>query len=316
MTLTGNTFFFPWEAALMEWLQAHIGPLGIEIISRLSMFGEELVLIVLLGFLYWCYDKKFGRFVGLNMLMANTWNPMVKNICLRRRPYFDHAGIQILRIVEPEADIYDIAAQGYSFPSGHSAGSASVYGSLPRYKRGKKAFLAIAFIVPLLVGFSRVVVGAHYPTDVLAGWFLGAAAVFIVPWLESRIPSRPVFYAVLLATALPGLFFCRSADYFSSLGMLLGFFIAVPFEERFVDFQETRHPLRCVLRILGGIVVFIVMNKALKLPFSEEFLNSGTMPAFLVRAFRYALIVFVDFAIYPIAFRYTAKIGSTEEKAA
>jgi membrane-associated phospholipid phosphatase len=45
---------------------------------------------------------------------------MAKNIALRRRPYFDHESIHILRVVEPEADIYDIAAQGYSFPSGHS----------------------------------------------------------------------------------------------------------------------------------------------------------------------------------------------------
>jgi len=313
MTLTGNTFFFPWEATLMEWLQAHIGPLGIEIISRLSMFGEELVLIVLLGFLYWCYDKRFGCYVGLNMLVANTWNPMIKNVFLRRRPYFDHAGVDILRVVEPEADIYDIAAQGYSFPSGHSTGSAAVYGSLPRYKKGKKALFVIALIVPLLVGFSRVVVGAHYPTDVLVGWLVGVAALFIVPWLEAKMPSRPVFYAVLLLTTLPGLFYCKSADYFTSLGMLLGFFVAVPFEERFVNFETTRNPIRCVLRILGGIAVFFVLNTAFKLPFSEAFLDGGSYPALLVRALRYGAIVFVDFALYPMLFRYTARIGKKAE---
>ena len=42
MAASGNTLFFPWEVALMEWLQAHIGGAGISIISLFSMFGEEL----------------------------------------------------------------------------------------------------------------------------------------------------------------------------------------------------------------------------------------------------------------------------------
>ena len=49
MAASGNTFFFPWEVNLMEWLQAHIGGAGISIISLFSMFGEELLLVLILG---------------------------------------------------------------------------------------------------------------------------------------------------------------------------------------------------------------------------------------------------------------------------
>ncbi|MBQ9366607.1 MAG: hypothetical protein IJT83_02410, partial [Victivallales bacterium] len=118
MVATGNTFFFPWEVNLMEWLQEHIGSTGISIISFFSMFGEEILLVLFLGFIYWCYDKKLGRTMGLTAIMGLTWNAMAKNIALRRRPTFDHENIKILRVVEPEADISTISAQGYSFPSG------------------------------------------------------------------------------------------------------------------------------------------------------------------------------------------------------
>lgn len=52
--------------------------IGTKIVSFITMFGEELVMIAVLGFLYWCYDKKFGRFVGTNILVGLVVNPMLK----------------------------------------------------------------------------------------------------------------------------------------------------------------------------------------------------------------------------------------------
>ena len=64
--LQGITFYFDWEVALQEWLQSVIGTgIGVKIASAITMFGEELIMIAVLGFLYWCYDKEFGRFVGM-----------------------------------------------------------------------------------------------------------------------------------------------------------------------------------------------------------------------------------------------------------
>ncbi len=315
MTLTGNTFFFPWETRLMEFLQAHIGSAGISVISFFSIFGEELFLILFLGFLYWSWDKTLGKYVGMNVLVASVWNPMAKNIAMRRRPYFDTETIRIFRVVEPGADIYDISAQGYSFPSGHSTCVAGLFASLAAKGR-KKLLIVLAVALPLLVGFSRVVVGAHYPTDVLVGWLFGLLAVWLVPLLERKCKSRALFYGALLCTALPGLFYCKSADYYTCLGLLLGFMAATPIEEKYVRFENTRSPLRCALRVLGGAGVFFALNTLCKLPFSKEFLDGGSRAALLVRCARYALLAFVDFTIYPMLFRHTAKIGAKKTSAA
>ena len=215
MVATGNTIFFPWEVSLMEWLQSHIGNAGISIISFFSMFGEELFLILILGFIYWSYDKKLGRTMGLSAIMGLTWNTMAKNIVLRRRPYFDHEGIKILRVVDPEADIYDISAQGYSFPSGHSTNVATVFSSLAINLR-KRWVTVVAITIPLLTGFSRIVVGAHYPTDVLAGWLLGLISVLIVRYLQNHIKNTLTLYGILLIAGVPGFFYCKSTDRYSS----------------------------------------------------------------------------------------------------
>lgn len=315
MELVGNTFFFPWEVNLMEWLQSHLSPGLISLISQFSLFGEELFLILMLGFLYWSYDKKMARTLGLNILAVQILFPMIKNVALRRRPYFDHEGIKILRVVEPAADPLDIAAQGYSFPSGHSASVMSAFAGLAAYKK-KWYFTLLAVVLPLLVGFSRVVVGAHYPTDVLAGWLVGLAAVAAVPRLQKAVKNRLAFYGILLAVSLPGFFFCKSADFFTGFGLLLGFIVSCEIDDRFVRFENTRSPIRAILRVVGGLLVFLALNQGLKLPFSNEFLNGSSYPSLLVRCARYAIVSIAAFGLYPMVFRYTAKIGRKAEAAA
>ena len=302
--LTGNAFAFDWEVSLMEWLQANLGEGVISVISFFSAFGEELLLVLILGFLFWGWDKKMGKAVGLNVLMGTVWNPMVKNIFLRRRPYFDNAGIKILRVVDPSADPMDIAAQGFSFPSGHSTNAATTYVGIAKEKKNKP-LIALAVILPLMVGFSRVVVGAHFPTDVLAGWTLGLLVIGLVSLLRRVIKNDYAFYGALLLTALPGLFYCKSTDYFSSLGMLIGFIIGAIVEEKFIHFENTKNILRCVLRAAVGAGLFLALNTLLKLPFSKEFLNGSDYPSLLVRCGRYAVATFVEFGVYPMAFKYT-----------
>lgn len=306
MELVGNAFFFDWEVSLILWLQAHMGSAGTAIASFLSVFGNELACVAVIGFLYWCYDKRFGRFVGMNVLFGAVLGPMIKNVFVRRRPYFDNPEIHCLKPVDKSADIYDISAQQYSLPSVHCINAVAVYGSLAKYLK-KKAVTVIAVVLTLFIGVSRFCLGVHYPTDVLCGWLIGLVVIFAVPWLQSKFRNPRVFYALLLLITLPGFFYCKSADFFSGYGMMLGFALGVEFEQKYVNFENTRNPLRSALRVLGGAAVFFGLNSLLKLPFSEAFLNSGTTPAFLVRTLRYALTVFLDMGVYPLVFKATGK---------
>ena len=302
----GAIFYFDWEMRRMEWLQAHIGSsgFGFWLLSNLSAFGEQLLLVVIMGFLYWGLDKEFGKFVGINVLVANVWNPLIKNVVLRLRPYFVPGyDVKLLRIIDSGADPMDVAAQGYSFPSGHSANAVTAYGSLAAHEKRRKLLWGLAFLLPLLVGFSRVYVGAHFPTDVLGGWVLGILIVALIPWLRRKIQNRWLFYAILLLSSLPGFFFCTSNDYFSSFGMLVGFIFAEPFEEKYVRFENTSNLLRCILRTLGGGLIYFGLNEVLKLPFPKELLSADTFLSHLIRALRYAVTAFAVIGLYPLLFR-------------
>jgi undecaprenyl-diphosphatase len=95
----------------------------------------------------------------------------------------------------PRPDIVPHLARVYtsSFPSGHSMLSATVFLTLgtllARFvheRRLKAYFLIVAVVLTMLVGVSRVYLGVHYPTDVLAGWAAGLAWA-VACWLVARL---------------------------------------------------------------------------------------------------------------------------------
>ena len=304
-----NPAFLNWEVDLIEWLQSTMGSVG-EVLAKVFTFiGGETVILAVLLIMMFCYKKEAGKRVGFSMVAASMWFPMIKNIVLRVRPYIAYPErVRLLSPVEPDADIMDSVQQGYSFPSGHSANAAALGGSIARELR-KKWMWWVAVILPLLIGISRFAVGVHYPTDVLAGWLVGIAAVAFTALLWKKVKTEWVRGVILLALTLPGIMWCTSRDYFTSLGLMIGMTIAFPYETKYVKFSDTRNIWAMILRVAGAFVIYAVLNTVLKMPFSKEWLSSGMLGANLVRTARYAIIIFVIVAVYPRIFPVFEKTG-------
>ena len=136
----------------------------------------------------------------------------------------------------------------------------------------------------------------------LFGWALGLCVVMLVPFFQKKFEKRWVFYLIILLLAVPGWFYCKTNDFYTSYGMMVGFFAGDLFEEKYVKFKNTKCWWKMILRVLGGGAVYFALNALLKMPFSSSFLHAGTFLSYLVRAIRYAVILFVDVAIYPLCF--------------
>ena len=110
-----------------------------------------------------------GVLGGLAVAVAGILDQVVKNLTCRARPSAEVAGAFLVDFPCFPAP-YDLAA----FPSGHATMAFALATLLSLwYPRWRGGFLAVA----ALVGWSRVVLGSHFPSDVLAGAVLGCAVV-------------------------------------------------------------------------------------------------------------------------------------------
>ena len=302
----GNLFYFDWEPSFMMWLQSALGSFAETVCPVLSMLGEEYVMIAVFAVFYLWLNKEAGRFVGTNFVTCLCWNPFIKNIFLRVRPYLANEGIRCLKPVDPDAPLNDLAAQGYSFPSGHSCNSATMYGGIAAFFKKWWLWLAAGILI-FLVGFSRVAVGVHYPTDVLAGWALGFLIILIVSQLQKVIRKKWLLFLILTAILIPGWFFCSSNDFYTGFGIQTGFFLGMLFDDRWVRFKDTRNVLYGILRVLGGMAIYLGLSNLLKLPFPHELREANTFVAHLIRAGRYAVTTFTVSGLYPMLFNVIDK---------
>lgn len=163
MTLAGETRDTAAGRALMPVMQGASAIGGTA--ARFS-----LLFLVVLG-LWWGGRRHAMRWLVLTVLAGTVLNVALKQVFAEPRP-------DLL----PHLDI----VHTYSFPSGHAAGNMILFGALALLL-GRRSGYGVAVAVIALIGASRVWLGVHWPSDVLAGWIegLGWLALCAV-WLPAR----------------------------------------------------------------------------------------------------------------------------------
>ena len=154
---------------------------GRDVTALGSVAALAIFTITMAGYLYFKKQAWVALFVVLAIVSGTAVSTLMKSGFDRPRP----------ELVSHKTQIYT-----KSFPSGHSAMSSLVFLTLgavmaraERDRKTKVFLIAVPVVLSLLIGVSRVYMGVHWPTDVLAGWLFGmtwAAA----SWLVFRYMQR------------------------------------------------------------------------------------------------------------------------------
>lgn len=133
-------------------------------------YQSAIITILIVAFLYIKKHYREALFLAITMSACGIAMPLLKNIFSRERPDF-------YRLIE---------ISGYSFPSGHTTSATTMYLTLAivvlsiMNKLNKYFIFSIAVIGIVIIGSSRIYLGVHYPTDVMAGICLGISIVSTV----------------------------------------------------------------------------------------------------------------------------------------
>ena len=179
------------------WFHSHLTPAFVGILRGITEFGssEWIAIVLSISVLFFIFKRWWPSLVTLVVAVPGGMllNELVKILVHRHRPFEDGCFVDW---------------SGYSFASGHTIGATLLYGQIALFlipviksRRGRALLFSVASLVIVLVGFSRIALGAHYLTDVVGGMFFG------MMWLTvCMLIGRPLRRAVLqpvIADVLP-----------------------------------------------------------------------------------------------------------------
>ncbi|QQY79370.1 undecaprenyl-diphosphatase [Keratinibaculum paraultunense] len=156
------------DEIIMDYVHSRTTPLGTNIMKKITYFGSVYFFLPI-GIVIFIYMLRKNNTQGILLLILSTLgsyglNCILKNIFIRTRPL----------------KYFLIKQGGYSFPSGHAMVSMTFYTTMTYLllkKVNKDEFKRLVWIVNAfiigVIGFSRIYLGVHWPTDVLMGYLLG-----------------------------------------------------------------------------------------------------------------------------------------------
>lgn len=292
------------DLEIIKYIQSGANKFYDTFFSLITNFGEEIFFICVFLIFYWCVSYKYAFKFALFYLTSVLINNAIKAVVNRPRPW--QASDEVINKLE---------ASGTSFPSGHSQGVScittyAVYDCF-KYKPFKKwaniTLLIVAIILCLLVGFSRMYLGQHYLTDVIAGLILGVLVIFLLNFLFDKISNKfktkfnlEITFSVLSLLMLVFVVVVGTAEivsYHTALtifryaGMLVGTTLGYILSVRLIEKLDETILTKLIKVIFGFIIVFGLYALTLLIPQNT-----------FVVGFSVLCITFIATFVYPYVF--------------
>lgn len=285
---------FGFEMDILKFLEGMRNDFLNTIFEFITVFGEETLLVFLIVTLWFAFDKKFAQKLLFITMASMSVNGVIKNIAQIPRPFASGE----VTCVRPET------ATGYSFPSGHTQ-NFTTWTSLTAMQLKKKWFTILVTILILLVAFSRVYLGAHYPSDVVVSVVIGTAFGTIGSIVYDKTENKQKLYIgmTLILTPFAVLFMFDAEplfeDFYKFYGMVAGIGVAVSFEEKYAPIGYDVSKWKKVLRIVIGIAVAFAVKEGIKIFKVSDIVQLS----FVIDAVRYFLLVFAVMGLCPVLFK-------------
>ncbi len=284
------------------------------VMSFITLFGGEIVFMIIAMTVVWCFDKHEGLFLLCTGLIGTVINQFLKITFRISRPWVKDPSFTIVESARE-------AATGYSFPSGHTQNSVGTFGGMT-YWTSRKWVRGICIALVVLVPFSRMYLGVHTPLDVGVSFVIATALVLVLGPIFKKHANNPKFMwatiAIMSAIALANLLYVElytfpadveAANYasalknaYSMMGALIGFAVGYFIESRYINFETTAHPVAQIVKVALGLGLALAVKEGLK-PVMKLIFGTHQIGTLI----RYMLLVVVAYAVWPLCFRFIDK---------
>ncbi|MDR2739519.1 MAG: phosphatase PAP2 family protein [Treponema sp.] len=254
---------YRWGIDLIQQIQSIQSPLLTGLIKFITVLGTEYFYIPVILLIFWCINEKKGASLGFIIILSAFINGFFKELLKQPRPFS----------LEPSVGL--AFEPSYGIPSGHAQLSLCFWLFLAFWLGGSRfgrrlarVTLLGAILFILLIAFTRLYLGLHFPTDILAGWILGALTLGL--WFVFRTRVAMLLNAgklrvkmITIAAIAFGMNALFPADR-SLGGLFLGFSAGYVLMLEYISFNAasgaffSARCLRYVLGIAGCVLIYKV----------------------------------------------------------
>ncbi len=284
-----------------------------ECMLLITRLGEETAFLVIALILFWCVNKYQGYYVLSVGFVGTLANQFMKLWFRIPRPWVLDEKFTIVERAREAAD-------GYSFPSGHTQCAVGTLGGIA-YTTKQKAVRIVSIILAVLVPVSRMYLGVHTPLDVGVATLMALVLIFgFRPIFAKNSQKRiPVLLVVMTVLSVAYLIFIECYPFpaeldahnyasglksgYTLLGSLLGLIIVYIVDEKWLHFSTKAVWWAQILKIIGGLALVLCVKSGTK-----DILNA-LLGESIGRAARYLLIVVMAGIVWPYTFRWFSKLG-------
>ena len=232
----------------------------------ITKLGSGYIYYIVLPVIFWCANAAVSaRFIFI--LFFSLWvNSEFKTILHQPRPYN----------LDPSVKIG--ATGGPGLPSGHAQGSLVFWGYLSCWIN-TGWFYAFSSLIILLIAFSRLYLGVHFPTDIFGGWILGFLILFLfykfIDGIEKWLSSLTVRQKIIIAFIIPTLLSLIIPTIWSihPMAFLAGFGMGNIIERNFIKFDRAggiwKKLVRSIIGLSGLAALYFGLNYII--PISQSF---------------------------------------------
>ena len=294
------------------------------IFSFVTLFGEETVFMASGMIVCWCVNKQKGYYLLSVGFVGTVINQFLKITFRIPRPWVKDPNFTIVESARE-------AASGYSFPSGHTQTSVGLFGGLAlkfKHRAIRIASIALCVLVPL----SRMYLGVHTPADVGVSIVIALVLIFALSPIFDKAEKSPrvMYYLLFSLTGIMLAYLCFMSfwqfpeevmhvdnvhNYISAVknaytltGCMLGFLVVYTVDLKWLKFDTKAVWWVQIIKIVGGLALVLAGKELMRAPL-EAILPANTW----ARMLRYFLMVIMAGAIWPITFKFFAKLGGKKE---
>ena len=263
--------------------------------NMISFLGEEYIYILILGIVYYAYDKKLGEYLAFTLFFTGIFNNTLKVLFNHQRPFEKYP--------DRVNNLRPATSTGNSFPSGHVQNfSAFLFAGGFHFK--KKSIFIIATVLSILMAISRMYLGVHFLEDVLVSLVLGILTAYVISIIFKKVNDNQLhmIYLGILVVFLPVMLLIGEDDLFKAYGLMLGFLFAMLYEKKYVQFTYDVSLVKKVIRVVSGLIVMITIQLGVGMLF-DLFAEEGSFLLNILDLIRYGLIAFVGLGLYPTLFK-------------